>query len=67
MGARRKLSPQAEAAIMRWHSQYQQALEEVRKLGSYPDKAKEFGISERTVHTILNRDREKVSRILHTD
>jgi len=64
MSAPRKLSPEQEVAIIRWHSQYQRALKDLREIGTYRDKAREFGVSIRSVHRALDRDGEKVRRVL---
>lgn len=55
MGAPRKLSAEAESAVISWHIAYLRARSELRKLGGYQQKAKELGISERTVHAVLSR------------
>jgi hypothetical protein len=60
----RKLTPEHEAAIMAWYSQYQKALSELKRLGSIPLKAKEYGISTRTLHSVAKRPEEKVRRVL---
>lgn len=62
MSARRKLSPEQESAIIDWYSQYQQALSELRKLGSIHDKARAHGISLRSLHTIVKRDAYELRR-----
>lgn len=64
MSAPRKLSPEEEAAIMAWYAEYQAALEAIRKLGSIPQKAREYGVGKRTLHEIVKRDQEKVRRVL---
>lgn len=64
MAAPRKVSPEQEAAIIAWHSEYQRILNDLRKLGTYRDKAKEFGISIRSVHRAVDRDGEKARRCL---
>lgn len=64
MAAPRKLSPEQEAAIINWHSEYQRVLNDLRKVGTYRDKAREFGVSIRSVHRALDRDGEKIRRVL---
>lgn len=67
MAAPRKLSPEEEAAIIAWQSQYRRALSELRKLGTFADKAREYGVSIRTIHTVPNRLQEKIRRCLPSD
>lgn len=62
MSAGRKLSPEEEAALIAWYSQYQSALQQLRQLGSIHDKAKEFGIALRTLHTVAKRDDYELRR-----
>lgn len=64
MAAPRKLSHEAEAAIIAWHGQYLRAMEELRKIGTYRDKARELGVSRRSIHRALDRDGEKARRVL---
>lgn len=49
---------------MAWYAQYQAALGELRKLGTIPQKARQFGVGKRTLHEIVKRDQEKVRRVL---
>jgi hypothetical protein len=55
MSRRRKLSPQEEAAVMAWYSQYQAALEQLRKLGSIRKQAQERGIGIKLLHVVVKR------------
>lgn len=64
MAAPRKLSAEQEAAIIKWHSQYQCAVNDLRKIGTYRDKARELGVSIRSVYRALDREGEKVRRHL---
>lgn len=64
MSAPRKLPPEHEAAIIAWYAQYQKALNELRKLGTVPQKAKEYGVSTRGIHLIAKREQEKARRCL---
>jgi hypothetical protein len=62
MSARRKLTPEEESALMAWYSQYQQALNELKKLGSVRKKARELGIASETLHLIVKRDQYELRR-----
>lgn len=64
MAAPRKLSPDAEAALIAWHSEYQRVLNDLRKLGTFRAKAEELGVSIRSIHRAVDRDGEKVRRVL---
>ena len=64
MAAPRKLSPEQEAAIISWHSEYQRVIKDLRKIGTYRDKARELGVSIRSVHRALDREGEKIRRVL---
>ena len=66
MSRRRKLSPEAEAALIAWYAQYQAVLEQMRKVGSIHSKARELSISTRTVHTVVKRQEEKARRVLQS-
>jgi hypothetical protein len=63
LSAHRKLTPEAEAAIIAWYSQYQKLLNELRRLGSINQKAVEYGIATRSIHTIVKREQEKARRV----
>lgn len=62
MSAHRKLSPEQEAAIINWYADYQKAMNELRKIGSLNQKAKELGIRKETVRVIANREEYSVRR-----
>lgn len=64
MAAPRKLSPEEEAAIISWQAKYRQARKQLRELGTFADKAREYGVSVRTIHTVPNRELEKIRRCL---
>lgn len=66
MAAPRKLSPKEEAAIIAWQAKYRQARKQLRELGTFADKAREYGVSVRTIHTIPSRERDKIRRCLGT-
>jgi hypothetical protein len=55
MSRRRKLTPEEEAAVISWYSQYQAALEAVKKLGSPTKQAKQRGIGVKLLHVIAKR------------
>lgn len=55
MSRRRRLSPDEEAALMAWYSQYQSALEQLRKLGSIRQQAKSRGIGTKLLHVVVKR------------
>jgi hypothetical protein len=64
MSAPRKLKADQEAAIIAWYAQYQKALNELRKLGTVPQKAREYGVSTRGIHLIAKREQEKARRCM---
>lgn len=64
MAAPRKITPDAEASIIKWHSEYQRALNDLRRLGTFRDKARELGVSIRSIHRAVDRDGEKLRRCL---
>jgi hypothetical protein len=66
MSRRRKLSPQEEAAVMAWYSQYQAALEQLRKLGSIRKQAQERGIGIKLLHVVVKRGDYELRRKMKT-
>lgn len=64
MPAQRKLKPEQEAAAIAWYAQYQRALNELRRVGTVRQKAKELGVAPRTLDTIVKREQDKVRRVL---
>lgn len=62
MSRHRKLTPEAEAALIAWYAQYQAMLTQLRRFGSISQKAREHGIGTRTLFLICNRKQEAFRR-----
>lgn len=64
MSAPRKLTPETEAAICEWYTQYQDALTQLRGLGSARQKARQYGVDTRTIYNVVKRQQYELVRKL---
>lgn len=53
LSAKRKLSPEEQAAAIAWWSEYQAALTKLRTLGTPRQKAGELGVGRRTFYDLV--------------